>query len=167
VVWYDVVWCGVVWYGDRERLWHQAWSAVRACACFESPAAELPTHLLKHLRDLYSGGGDAEFRYSHNVQSLLQLVVLLARPRLPVSAAATAAAGAGDWGVQCVSPAGLSGEDEGGGGRAVFGAGRVAEGQLQVMMLLCWCWYAGSCIGAGVGVSLSATIVAANAMSVM
>ncbi len=54
---------------SREALWQLAWAAVRVCVCFESPGLELPTHLCRQLRELYSGGSEAEFRYSHNIQS--------------------------------------------------------------------------------------------------
>ncbi len=69
----------------REKLWQHAWAAVRSCVCFDRQGSELPLHICQHLKDLYCGGLDGEFRYSQNVKSLLDMVVVLARPRIGVS----------------------------------------------------------------------------------
>lgn len=65
----------------REKLWQSAWSIVRDCVCYERIGSDLALHICQHLKDLYCGGMDGEFRYSQNVKSLLELLVCLARPR--------------------------------------------------------------------------------------
>ena len=69
----------------REKLWQCAWGAVRSCVCYEHGGSELALHICQQLKDLYCGGVDGEFRYSHNVKTLLELIVCLARPRTGLS----------------------------------------------------------------------------------
>ena len=70
--------------GVREYLWQLSWSAVGLAIGFDEPSgtgSDLALHLCQQLRDLYCGGADGEFRYSQNVKSLLEMVMILARPR--------------------------------------------------------------------------------------
>eukprot|EP01041_Mallomonas_annulata_P004581 gene4581-9106_t len=70
--------------GAREALWQLSWTAVRLSVCFDEPTGsggELALHLCQQLRDLFAGGLEGEFRYSENVKNLLEMVVILARPR--------------------------------------------------------------------------------------
>ena len=76
----------------REKLWQHAWAAVRSCVCFDRQGSELPLHICQHLKDLYNGGIDGEFRYSQNMKSLLDMVVVLARPRIGVNISAVGGA---------------------------------------------------------------------------
>jgi hypothetical protein len=69
----------------RQALWEVAWSAVRMAICYGSVGTELPIHICKHLQELYVGGIESEFRYSQNVKSLLEMLVILARPRVAAS----------------------------------------------------------------------------------
>jgi hypothetical protein len=75
----------------RGALWSSAWDAVRMSTCFSSSGCDLPLHICKHLQELYTGGVDAEFRYSQNVKSMLEIVAVLARPRVVVDIVADAA----------------------------------------------------------------------------
>ena len=68
----------------REALWSSAWDAIRLSTCFSSSGCDLPLHMCKHMQELYGGGVDAEFRYSRNVKSMLEMIVVLARPRIVV-----------------------------------------------------------------------------------
>lgn len=68
----------------RGALWCSAWDAVRMSTCFTSSGSDLPLHICKHLQELYIGGIDAEFRYSQNVKSMLEIVAVVARPRVVV-----------------------------------------------------------------------------------
>lgn len=67
----------------RQELWTLAWGSVRMSACYDCFSPELPVHLCKHLKEVYSGGVGGEFRYSQNVKSLLEICIILARMRLP------------------------------------------------------------------------------------
>lgn len=69
----------------REDLWKMAWRHVRLSLCFETPGNELLGHFCKHIKELYIGGKEEEFKYSHYVQNLLELVPALARRRVRVS----------------------------------------------------------------------------------
>lgn len=69
----------------RQALWELAWSAVRMAICYSSVGTDLPIHICKNLQELYVGGIESEFRYSQNVKSLLEILVILARPRVQAS----------------------------------------------------------------------------------
>jgi hypothetical protein len=69
----------------RQALWELAWSAVRMAICYGSVGTDLPIHICKNLQELYVGGIESEFRYSQNVKSLLEILVILARPRVQAS----------------------------------------------------------------------------------
>lgn len=66
----------------REDLWCCSWQAVRDIARFDCFSQELPLHICQQLASLYSHSVDGEFRYSDNVRGLLEMVVLVSRPRL-------------------------------------------------------------------------------------
>ena len=68
----------------QQQLWQLAWSAVKVASCFTTSGYDLPLHICKHLRELYVGGTEAEFRYSQNIQSMLEVLVMLSRPRVLV-----------------------------------------------------------------------------------
>eukprot|EP00602_Paraphysomonas_sp_CaronLab_P007358 CAMPEP_0185034758 /NCGR_PEP_ID=MMETSP1103-20130426/24887_1 /TAXON_ID=36769 /ORGANISM="Paraphysomonas bandaiensis, Strain Caron Lab Isolate" /LENGTH=2224 /DNA_ID=CAMNT_0027571539 /DNA_START=141 /DNA_END=6815 /DNA_ORIENTATION=+ len=69
----------------RQMLWSMAWSTIRLSVCFTSVGCDLPLHLCKHLQELYTGGTEAEFRYSQNIKGLLEMLAVLSRPRVSVS----------------------------------------------------------------------------------
>jgi hypothetical protein len=69
----------------RQALWELAWSAVRMAICYGSTGTDLPIHICKNLQELYLGGMESEFRYSQNVKSLLEMLVVLSRPRIQAS----------------------------------------------------------------------------------
>jgi hypothetical protein len=66
----------------RDDLWQATWQAVREAVSVRCLTTELALHLCQSLSALYSSSKDAELRYSANIQILLEMVVVLSRPRL-------------------------------------------------------------------------------------
>ena len=70
----------------REELWKLAWLAVKDIASFDCPSQELPMHICQQMISLYVHGEAGEFRYSENIRGLLDMIVLVARPRMVLDA---------------------------------------------------------------------------------
>jgi C-terminal region of Mon2 protein len=66
----------------RDDLWQTTWRALKAAVGVRCLTAELALHMCQGLSGLYASSSDAEFRYSANIQILLEMVVVLSRPRL-------------------------------------------------------------------------------------
>lgn len=66
----------------RDDLWQTTWRALKAAVGVRCLTAELALHMCQGLSGLYTSSSDAEFRYSANIQILLEMVVVLSRPRL-------------------------------------------------------------------------------------
>ena len=66
----------------RDELWQATWQALRDAVSVRYLSAELALHMCQSLFSLYASNSDAEFRYSANIQILLEMVVVLSRPRL-------------------------------------------------------------------------------------
>ena len=66
----------------RDDLWQATWQALRNAMSVRYLSAELALHMCQSLFGLYASNSDAEFRYSANIQILLEMVVVLSRPRL-------------------------------------------------------------------------------------
>ena len=68
---------------SRDDLWQSTWSALKDAVEVRSLKSELALHMCQSLSALYAASSDAEFRYSANIQTLLEMVVVLSRPRIP------------------------------------------------------------------------------------
>jgi hypothetical protein len=69
----------------RSQLWTVTWRCVEECSRCSCTSLELPLQMLNSLSTLYSEGLDGAFRYSETVRVLLEIVVVLSRPRMRVS----------------------------------------------------------------------------------
>ena len=65
----------------RDDLWQATWRALRKAVSVKCLTPELALHFCQSLSGLYTSSFDAEFRYSANIQILLEMVVVLSRPR--------------------------------------------------------------------------------------
>ena len=65
----------------RDDLWQATWQALRNAMSVRYLSAELALHMCQSLFGLYASNSDAEFRYSANIRILLEMVVVLSRPR--------------------------------------------------------------------------------------
>jgi hypothetical protein len=65
----------------RGELWSLSWRAVDDASRFSAPSLALAHQMTQSLAAFYLEGMDGEFRYSENVRILLEVVVVLARPR--------------------------------------------------------------------------------------
>lgn len=66
----------------RDDLWQTTWHALRDATGVRCLSADLALHMCHSLSGLYASSSDAEFRYSANIKILLEMVVVLSRPRL-------------------------------------------------------------------------------------
>ena len=57
----------------RDELWQATWQALRDAMSVRYLSAELALHMCQSLFSLYASSSDAEFRYSANIQILLEM----------------------------------------------------------------------------------------------
>lgn len=79
---FDTIELGIAAETARQELWQKAWIAVEEASKFSVPSLELALHIVKKLKIVYDEGKEGEFRYSENTRVLLQITVMLARPRI-------------------------------------------------------------------------------------